>query len=211
MAGTITNDGFYQILYYGFENYPISVRILDDSDNVIDIQTTTFTKSGSSVEFNDIVLNVTSEEAPVTISKITIFSDGETIWEYPVNYEFPAEGTLTFSLSMELSGSNTVTNDGAEYILFNGLRNENLVQTIIRNNGAPISETASFGDPVDNAISMTGDPVFSVPAGTTVTGMDTTLSGPSILLSEIRNLSYVYNESGTLTLSDYTITLTNAE
>lgn len=209
MAGTITNDGFRQMLYYGFEDYPVSVRILDGSDNVIDIQTTTLTKSGDTVEINDIVLNVSSEDAPITISKVTLFSDSETIWTYDVNYEFPAEGTLTFSLSMGLSGTQTVTNDGAEYILLNGLRNENLIHTII--GGSPISETASFGDPVDNQISMTTSPVFNVPSGTTITGMDTTLSAPdpNIGLSEIRNLSYAFSESGTLTLDDYTITLTN--
>jgi hypothetical protein len=205
MAGTITTDGFFEMLNQGFENLPVAVRLLDGSDNIVVFETTTLTAQGDEVGFQNLVLNIDSNDTPVTIEKITLFANNKTIWEYDVNYAFPSEGSLTLDLKIGLGDSPQVTNVGAEYILKNGLLNLSISQ--VATGGAPILRTSSFGAPTNNTISMSGSVVFDVPSGTTITGLDT--SGAGNLISRISGLNYAFTESGTLTLTNYTITLNN--
>ena len=206
MAGTITTAGFKRILNTGLNTYSVTVRAKRANNTIVSDEIVNFgTASNSSISIPSTTLSIPGGE---TITKLEIFGDNEILWELDqLDYEFTLAGTLTVNITFSIPTVTPFRADGLNFILGNGLRNQSITISYIRTNDGPVSQAASFGTEVDNVIDLASTVVTNIPAGSTVSSFQVSVPSITVIDQNINNITFT--NSGTLTLSELKVTLTN--
>ena len=206
MAGTMKPHGLKEILRTGLDNYQVSFRALRENNSLITDTVKSFNDAvNRSVSLPQVVLTIPGGE---TVKKLEITGEGDVLWDLDVDYEFQIEGTLTVNLSISLPATSPFTAAGLTFILGKGLRNRSVTVGFTSNDAPPVLASGSFGTESDNVIDLSGSITGNVTNPGTYNAFEVQAGGIGNIL-RVEGLNYVFETTGTLSLTQLQITLSD--